>query len=300
MSIRHLVLLFAGLLAGLVSMVGAEAAIAMSDDDGNKIVLKAPAARVISLAPNLTELMYAIGAGDHLVAVSAYSDYPPAARKLPRVGNANAIDIERIVSLKPDLVLAWKNGTPRPLQQRLRELGMPVFTLGFRKLGDIGEGIDALGRLTGRKAQAARTGKDFRHRLEALRQRYADREPVRVFFQIWDQPLMTVNRQHLLTDMIRSCGGRNVFADLGPLTSAVGTESIIGRSPEAIVASTAREHRQHWLQQWRRWDTIPAVHNNDIFFIEPDLVARPGPRVLQGAEKLCRHLETVRRRRNRP
>lgn len=253
-----------------------------------------PAKRVISLAPNLTELMYAIDAGDRLVAVSDYSDYPQVAKKLPRIGNAISTDIERILTLKPDLVLTWKTGTPVTTQEYLRRLKLPVFELEFRKIDEIPGGMEILGKLTGQGARANSVARDFRRQVETLREKYGKRESVSVFYQVWDRPLMTVNSEHYISDLIQLCGGRNVFADLHSLVSAVETESVIGRSPEAIISASSDNRRQSWREQWSKWKIIPAVKNNNIFFIAPDLLSRPGPRVLQGAEILCRDLQSVR------
>jgi iron complex transport system substrate-binding protein len=278
----------------LPSAAVADSAIQLTDSSGHTLVLKRPANRVISLAPNLTELMYAIGAGDHLVAVSEYSDFPPAAKKLPRIGGAASLDIERIVALKPDLVLTWKTGTPEATQEYLRQLSLPVFELEFRKIEEIAGGMKILGELTGRRVRAGAASQNFKKRLAALRHQYEQRVPVSVFYQVWDQPLMTLNRRHFINDIIQLCGGRNVFADLPSLVSAVDIESVIGRAPEAIVAASSQKQEQRWVDQWSSWKTIPAVKNNKIFFIKPDLLSRPGPRILQGAAVLCRDLQSVR------
>ena len=289
-SLSHLLFVFL-LLPGIAV---AEGPIKITDTSGHTLVLKQPARRVISLAPNLTELMYAIDAGDRLVAVSDYSDYPQAAKELPRIGNAISTDIERILALKPDLILTWKTGTPTTTQEYLRRLKLPVFELEFRKLDEIPEGMKILGELTGKTARANSVARDFRSKLNGLRKKYAGRESVSVFYQVWDQPLMTVNADHYISDLIQLCGGRNVFADLHSLVSAVDIESVIGRSPEAIVSAINDNRSHQWQEQWSRWKIIPAVKNNRIFSIPPDLLSRPGPRVLQGAEILCRDLQEVR------
>ena len=238
--------------------------------------------------------MYAIDAGDRLVAVSEYSDYPQAARKLPRIGSAASTDTERIIAFKPDLVLTWKTGTPATTQEYLRRLGLPVFEMEFREIDEIPRGMEILGELTGQGTHANSVARKFRKRVDTLRKTYEKRKSVSVFYQVWDQPLMTVNRDHYISDLIQLCGGRNVFADLHSLVSAVEIESVIGRSPEVIVSASASNHRQQWREQWSRWKIIPAVKNNRMFSISPDLLSRPGPRILQGAGLLCRDLQTVR------
>jgi iron complex transport system substrate-binding protein len=287
-------LLFTLLIAGVAS---ANAPVKLTDSSGYTLVLTEPAKRVISLAPNLTELIYSVGAGDRLVAVSDYSDYPPAAKKLPRIGSAVSLDIERLVALKPDLVLTWKTGTPKATQDYLRQLKLPVFELEFQKIGDIARGVEILGQLTGHDARANAVSRAFQKRLDALRQQYEKRAPVSVFYQMWNQPLMTANSRHFISDMIRLCGGRNVFGNLHSLVSTVDIESVIGRSPEVIIAATGSRQRQQWLSQWSRWKAIPAVKNNKIFFISPDILSRPSTRILQGAATLCRDLQSARQSR---
>lgn len=251
--------------------------------------------RVISLAPHLTELMFSIGAGSSLVAVSEHSDFPEQARELPRVGNATAVDLEKLVSLKPDLVLVWGSGTPRSYQQRLRDLGFHVEVFEFRKTGDIATGIGRLGQLTGHGEIAARVQQDFLARLEKLESRYASRKPVRVLFQLWRQPLMTVNRQHMLSDLIRICGGSNVFADLDQMVSVIDIESVIQRKPEAIIVSPGTHAGDDWKPFWARWRLVPAVAKNHVYAIDSDLLVRQGVRVLLGAEQLCQRLDQVRK-----
>jgi len=285
-------LLFVVLL--LPGIAAAEESIELTDSSGYTLVLNQPAKRVISLAPNLTELMYAIRAGNRLVAVSDYSDYPQAAKKLPRIGSAASTDAERIIAFKPDLILTWKTGTPPATQEYLRRLKLPVFELEFRKIDEIPKGMEILGELTGQGAHANSAAREFRKQVDALRQTYEKRKPVSVFYQVWDQPLMTVNGDHYISDLIQLCGGRNVFADTHSLVSAVEIESVIGRSPEAIVLASSTNRSQQWLEQWSRWKIIPAVKNKRIFVISPDLLSRPGPRILRGAEILCRDLQAVR------
>lgn len=287
-------LLFVFLL--LPGIAAAETPIKITDSSGHTLVLTQPAKRVISLAPNLTELMYAIDAGDRLVAVSDYSDYPQAAKKLPRIGSATSTDAERIIAYKPDLILTWKTGTPPATQEYLRRLKLPVFELEFRNMDEIPRGMEILGALTGQGVHANSVARDFRMQVDALRKTYEKRKSVSVFYQVWDQPLMTVNGDHYISDVIQLCGGHNIFADLHSLVAAVEIESVIGRSPEAIVLASSTNRRQQWREQWSRWKIIPAVKNKRIFSISPDLLSRPGPRVLQGAGLLCRDLQTVRSR----
>lgn len=254
-----------------------------------------PASRLISLAPHLTELMYAIDAGDRLVAVSEFSDFPAAAKKLPRIGNAGAIDLERIVALKPDLVLAWKSGTSISHLERLRKLGIPVAVFDFHRVEQIADGITRLGNLTGKTAKAASVRQDFLRQLHQLEKTYSKRKRVTVFYQLWAQPIMTINGDHMLSDMISICGGTNIFSELESLVPVVEPESVIQRAPQVIVGGASGNARPSWIDLWQRWPSIPAVRNNHLFVIERDSLVRQSTRVLIGLEQLCRDLDRARR-----
>ena len=271
------------------------AAVTLVDDAGARIRLDTPASRIISLAPHLTELVYAAGAGKKLIAVTEYSNFPEAAKILPRVGSSSAIDLEKMVSLKPDLVLVWKSGTPLAHQLRLRQLGIPVAVFELQHLEDIGNALDRIGQLAGTTVLAQKTKTRFVARLAKLQKQYSQLQPVSVFYQIWGQPIMSVNRRHMINDVIRLCGGRNIFAELKPLAPVVDVESVISKAPQVIIASAAGGVRPQWLADWRQWKNIPAVRDDNLFYIDSDLIARSGPRALLGAEILCRDLDSVRR-----
>lgn len=256
---------------------------------------KQPVARVVSLAPHLTELMYSIDAGDRLVAVSEFSDFPAAAKKLPRIGNAGAIDLETIIALKPDLVLAWKSGTPASHLERIRKLGIPVAIFEFHRVEQIADGITRLGQLTGNTAKAAKVRQDFLKQLHVLEKTYSNRKRVSVFYQLWAQPIMTINGDHVLSDMISICGGKNIFSDLASLVPVVEPESVIRRAPQVIVGAH-KDAQLTWLDQWRRWPSIPAVRNNHLYVIQSDSLVRQSTRVLTGLEKLCRDIDRARAR----
>ncbi|MCX4159863.1 MULTISPECIES: cobalamin-binding protein [Paraburkholderia] len=279
----------------------AHAAIAVTDDSGATVTLAAPAQRVISLAPHVTELLYAAGGGAKLVGAVTYSDYPPEAKQLPRVGDNKALDLERIVALKPDLIVVWRHGNAQAQLERLRELHIPLFFSEPKHLDDIASTLTKLGVLldTQQTADAAATA--FRQRIAQLRTRYATRPPVSVFYQVWDKPLMTLNGTHMISDVIALCGGRNVFAQLEPLVPTVSTEAVLAANPEAIVTAsqgaTAPDHPLSQLDTWRAWPALTAVARNNLFAIDGDLINRPAPRIAQGAAQLCEDLDTARSRR---
>lgn len=287
--------LCASLLAALACLP-ARGEIVVTDVDGTSIRLAAPARRIVSLTPHITELLFAAGAGDRMVGTAQYSDYPPAARSLPRVGG-HALDLEAIVALKPDLVLGWKSGNAAASVARLRALGLTVHLSEPGRIEDIAGELERIGLLAGTGATADAAAKAFRERYAKLAARYSRRPPVTVFYQIWKQPLMTVNGKQIISDAIRLCGGRNVFEQLPVLAPTVTVEAVIAVNPEVIVASGMGESRPEWLDDWRRWTTLKAVVRDNLYFVPPDLLQRHTPRILDGAEKLCTHLEAVRAKR---
>jgi len=285
------------LAAGLFVTLPLRAAVELRDDSGAILRLAQPARRIVSLAPHVTELLYAAGAGDRLVAAVQYSDYPEPAKRLPRVGGYSAPDLEAIVALKPDVVVAWKSGNRVEQLDRLRALGIPVYLTEPRRLEDVATSLRALGRLAGSEAAAEASAGAFTARRERLAARYSQRPPVRMFYQIWDRPLMTVNGQHLISDALRLCGGENVFADLPQLAPTINVEAVLAANPEAVLASGMGEARPDWLDAWRHWPTLTAAARGNLFFVPPDLIQRHTPRILDGAEQLCGFLEDARARR---
>lgn len=273
---------------------GARAEISVPDDSGVLVRLAAPARRIVSLAPHLTENLYAAGAGDRLVAAVDYSDYPAAAKLLPRVGSYAQLDLEAIVAARPDLVVAWPEGNGPTVLARLTALGLPVYRSAPRRLEDIADGIARLGQLAGSEAAAHRAAAEFRYGLAALRRRHADRPPVRLFYQVWNPPLLTVGDNHIIGDVIRLCGGRNVFATLTAPAPTVGIEAVLAAAPEAIVASGMGRDTPVGLDSWRAWPTLAAVAAGNLYFVEADYLQRPTPRILLGAARLCAHLENAR------
>jgi iron complex transport system substrate-binding protein len=268
------------------------AKIEVQDDAGKIVSVTKPARRIVSLSPHATELLFAAGAGPYVVGVAAYSDYPQAAGDIPRIGDASGLTLEKIVGLRPDLVVAWKSGNPPRVVKRLEELGIPVFRSEPRSMGDIAENIEDLGMLADTLDVARRESADFRLRYSGLRSRYAHRKAVGVFYQIWHNPLMTVNGQHLISDVIQLCGGINVFSNLPTLTPQIDIEAVLQANPTAIVAAGFNDSTV--LDGWKKWTYVDAVKKDNLFLIPFNLIARQSPRILDGAERLCAALEKVR------
>ncbi len=271
------------------------AAVSVRDDKGLSVRLEEPANRIVSLSPHATELLYAAGAGARVVGVAAASNYPPAARRLPSVGGAESLNVEAIVALKPDLVVAWASGNPGHQVEQLKRFGLPVFLSEPRHLEDIASNLERLGRLAGTPAAAQRAAADFRRAYREIGHEYAQRAPVRTFYQIWHQPLITVNGEQLISEVIRLCGGRNIFAALPTLAPTVNREAVIAADPEVIIASGLGAERPEWLERWRDWPQISAVRHDQLYAIDPDLIQRQTPRIVEGARILCRDLDRARR-----
>lgn len=296
----------AGALA-LLSPLLAHAAFTVIDDAGETVTLAAPASRVIALSPHAVELVYAAGGGATLVGAVSYSDYPPAAQTLPRIGSNTALDLERIVALKPDLVVVWRHGNDDRELDKLRALGIPLFRSEPRKLDDVATNLERLGVLLGTEATAGASARSFRDEVADLRARYAGRSTVSVFYQVWNRPLMTLNGTHIVSDAIALCGGQNVFAGLAPLVPTVSTEAVVAANPEAILtadagAAAAQARAQAGptppeLAMWREWPRVRAVARGNLFALDGDLINRPGPRLALGVAALCRDLDVARSRR---
>ena len=253
----------------------------------------APARRVVTLAPDLAELVYSAGAGPQLVGTIEHSDYPPQAREVPRVGDAFGLDYERISALHPDLILAWGGGTPQRWIERLQQLGLRVVTLSVRQLEDVARELEEIGRLTGRPELAHSAATDYLTQLRELRAHYAGVDPLLVFFEISAQPLYTVGRPHAITAMIELCGGRNVFEDLPALAADVSAEAVLARNPDVIIAGD--DAGAGVLEQWRRWPALSAVAHDDLYRVHADLISRSSTRLLAGAGEICETLAHARR-----
>ena len=286
--------LFIALTATLALPLIAHADLLFKDDSGHEVRLKAPAQRIITLAPHAAESLYAAGAGDKLVGTVDYSDYPPAAKKVPRVGGYSRIDLEAVAALKPDLVIAWESGNNLTQVDKLRALGITVYVSQPNKIADIADQLERLGQLAGTEAIAKPAAASFRQRLAALQLANVDKPKVRVFYQIWKAPLMTVGGPQIISDAIRLCGGENVFGHLGQMAPTVSVEAVLEANPEAIIATGMGDASPEWLHDWDQWTRMTAVKRGNLFHINPDIMQRHTPRILDGSEKLCAFLDVAR------
>ncbi len=265
------------------------------DSDAPQSTSAATYSRIVSLAPNLTELVYAVGAGDALVGVSAYSDYPLAARTLPLIGDAFTVDQERLALLGPDLLLVWQSGTPAHVVDELLNAGFQVEVLRTQSLDDVARALLRIGQLTGRADEAKSAAERYRRELHVLTSKYAGSEKIRVFYQVSRRPLYTVNGEHYVSELIERCGGTNVFYDLSELAPAIAVEAVIERDPEVMLAST--DAGSDAFVEWERWPQIAANRLGNRFLVPADEIGRATTRLVIAGEALCAALQTGRERR---
>jgi len=284
-----------GVLGGSAFSVCAQP-VAVVDDRGKPVGLAAPAQRIVALAPSLVELAFAAGAGERLVGAARFSDFPPGARDIPQVGDAARVDFERIVALKPDLVLAWKSGNSAADVGRLESLGYPAFVSERARLADVPRLLRAIGALAGTLPAAGKAAAEFEREIRALRGRYAQARVVRVFYQIWHRPLLTVNGAHMISDVIALCGGENVFADVNQLTPSVTLEAVIAAKPEMILGGGSAGGEREFAAQWRA-SSVPSLRELPAHYVNPDHIQRQTPRIVEGVKAVCSALENVRRNR---
>jgi len=269
----------------VVLPVGA-AAIRVTDDTGAVVQLSAPARRIVSLAPHATELLFAAGAGERVVGVVAGSNFPPEAARLPVIGDVFALDLERIVALKPDLIVTWPY-TTTPQVAMLRDRGIAVFTTDPRTIDGIAADLERLGELAGTRFEAQRAATAFRAAIADATRTVAQRRRLRVFYQIWDTPVFTIGGGSLITQAIAACGGDNVFAGLALPAPTVSVEAVLAGRPDVIVAGTDGAARPPWLDAWTRWRELPAARDGNLFVVDANLLHRPGPRFAEGVAQLC-------------
>lgn len=256
--------------------------------------LDAPS-NIVSLAPHITEILYAIGAGGQLVGADEYSDYPAVALELPRVSNYAGANYEQIVALQADLVIGWESGNGEKMVAPLRNLGIPIVMVEARQLDDIPASVEQLSALVGRPEQGQRVAAGLSQRLTALRKRYRDSSPVRYFYQIWDEPLITYNGKHLISSALSECGGVNIFAEAKPLVPYVSAEAVLVADPQVMITAGSDREDIASLALWSQWPTLSAVANNHRYGISADITARHGPRFIDGVEQLCELLDRARR-----
>lgn len=276
-------------------LLAAVAAVAACSKNDAVAPMSLNAQRIVSLAPNLTELVYTIGAGEQLVGVSAWSDFPREVLALPVVGDAFTVDQEQLRLAAPDLLLVWESGTPAHTVDELRGLGYNVASIRTRSLDDVAEAILRLGKLTGRLREAELAAASYRGELQTLRGRYQGRDPIRVFYQVTARPLYTVNREHYISELISACGGDNIFSDLTELAPTVDVEAVVDRDPEVMLAST--DAGDDAFLEWDRWPDITANRFGNHFLLSADQIGRATTRLIDAGNGMCIALQQARKNR---
>lgn len=284
----------------------AHADVRVTDDAGHTLRLARPAKRIISLAPSVTEMVFEAGAGDRLVGTVDYSDYPAAARQIPRVGSNQKLDLERIASLRPDLILVWFHGNATREVEQLSTLGLPMFHVEPRRIDDVPGALERIGQLLDTRVAADAAAKRFRDRYASLRSRYDRRSQVSVFYQIAESPLLTVNDKQIISDVIRLCGGRNLFGKEPALVPQVSTESVVAANPDVILTADVGEKNVNGVRPvrvpgapafaiWRPFATMKAVRSGQLWLVPANPISRQGPRILDGLEAVCTALDEARK-----
>lgn len=279
------------LLLALVAMPAA-ANVSVVDDAGRTVVLPHPAHRIVSLAPNLTDTLFAAGAGGYVVGTSRFSDHPAEAKRIPVVGDATMIDLERIVALRPDVVVAWKSGNAASQVEKIARLGIPVFYAETTRLVDVAPAIRRFGVLAGTVDVAAAHAAAFDAALASLRATYAGKKRLTVFYQVWDRPLMTIGREQIIDDALALCGADNVFADLAQPAPTVSREAVLARDPDVIAGGGSGDA----MDTWRSSGFLRAVKHGNVLSIDAPTLALPSPSILAGVTTLCRALDAARGR----
>jgi iron complex transport system substrate-binding protein len=250
--------------------------------------------RIISLSPHITELLFAAGAGDRIVGVDDSSDYPAAVAGIARVGEPSALDIEGLLRLKPTLIVLWDSGTPASRKAELERLHLQLYVTDQRHLDDIGATLIEFGRLAGTEPVAAAAARSYRTELAQLRARYAGRSRLRVFYQVWDRPLYTLSGAHVVSEVLSLCGGDNVFADLSTLAPAIDKEAVLARNPDVILVAAIGADGARQALEWNHFQNLQAVRSHHVFTVDPSLVGRMAPRILQGVREVCGLLDAAR------
>ena len=265
----------------------------VTDDENNTVTFEKHAKRIISLSPHATELLFAAGATDQIVATVSYSDYPVEAKKIPRIGSYKKIDLESVIKINPDLIVVWQSGGSVKQIQDFKRFGFKVYNSEPKSFRDVANNISNMGKILGTEKIADKKANEYLIELEELRSLYHNKTIVNVFYQVWNNPLMTINKDHLITGVIELCGGENVFGELAARAPRVSIESVIQKNPQAIIIGMSVK-RESWINDWSKWGSLNAVKSGHIYAVNADYIVRQGPRILKGISQVCEILEGVR------
>jgi iron complex transport system substrate-binding protein len=269
----------------------------VTDDIGQTISIAQPARRIVALSPHIVETLFAAGAGSKIVGTVEYSDYPSSAKSIPRIGGYENINLEALVSLKPDLVIGWETGNSPGAIEKIRRLHIPVYLSQSNTVAQIAVEIEKFGQLAGTSATAKPAAEAFRSKLARLTKTYGNRPTVTVFYQISESPLMTIGGKQIITNALSICGGQNIFANLKPMAPVITAEAVLAANPEVIMTSGMDQINPQALDIWKKWPKLTATQRKNLFFIDSDLVNRNGPRIIEGTQILCDAIQIARDRR---
>ena len=274
--------------------------IEVEDDFRRAVILSEPAKRIAALSPHLAELVFEAGAGHKLVATVEQANFPFQVVDIPKVGSHNAIDVERLVSYKPDIVFAWYSGTNKKLLDQLNGLGLTLYYSEPDRLSDISDTIRDIGKLSDTVEVAHSSASNFDASLKSLKEQFSNRRKLDVFIQVWQQPLITLNGQQMVSRVIELCGGNNIFADENVIAPVINTESLLARDPEVIIGTAVIKQHADWMNAWLGMGSLLAVKKDNLYFIKPDLLSRQTSRMLQGAKKMCEYIDIARQKKVSP
>lgn len=294
MSLRCRAAAFALLAALSLGPARAASPPVIVDDLGSQVALPATARRIVALAPGATALLFAAGAGDRIVATIRFADDPPAAKLIPRIGDQQSVDLERLVALRPDVVVYTEGVTSPLIVDRIRALRMPLYATWYTTLDGIAPSIRRLGTLAGTQSAAQAEAAKLEAQLSALRQRYRGASPRSVFYQVWDRPLYTVGGRQLISDAMKACGASNIFGDQKASAPTIAIEAVIARDPDVIIASSPTEVATRWAEDWQRFPRLRAVQNGHVFVFDDLRLDRMGPESIAAAAHLCEIIAKAR------
>lgn len=296
MNNRQLCLLSGAVVLLFCAQLACSDEITVVDDIGRKVSLSGPAMRLVSLSPHITELLFSIGIGDRVVGTVRFSDFPAQAASIQRVGDAFSVNIEMLIQLQPDLVIAWRTGGSARTINKIESLGVPVYFNEARDLAGIAESAAKIAVLAGIEETGAAIAQQYRRKLQWIKEQHESASRVKIFYQISDLNLYTVNRHHLIGEAIALCGGDNIFADSIIKVPQVSIEAVIAASPDLIVFSSgANRDDDSWTSRWRPFNTVPAVANGHLYSLPAAIITRPSFRMVTGIEKLCELMNKARR-----
>lgn len=299
MSSRSRAAAFALLAALSFAHIHARAASAASspaivDDLGSQVALPVAAKRIVALAPGATALLFAAGAGDRIVATIRFADDPPAAKLIPRIGDQQSVDLERLVALKPDVVVYTEGVTSPLIVDRIRALGLPLYATWYTTLDGIAPSIRRLGALAGTQPVAQVEAARLESQLVALREKHRGASPRTVFYQVWDRPLYTVGGNQIISDALKACGASNLFGEQRASAPTIAIEAVIARNPDVIIVSSPTEVATRWAMDWQRFPRLRAVENGYVFVFDDLRLDRMGPESIAAAEHLCEIIAKAR------